>query len=75
MHVDDLFSLQQGDLPKPREGALQHHCGDYDLKQMKHVTLDRLEKRNITVTFKHVNKAHQDKKDKQNNIILLTQPA
>ena len=78
MHVDNIWSFQQGDPPEPGEGTLRHHCRDYNLKQMKKQITDKLEKRNITVTFKHV-KAHQDDKrnrtkDKHGNIIPLTQP-
>ena len=78
MHVDNTSSFQQGDQSKLREGALRYQCGDYNLKQMKKEITDKLDKRNITITFKHV-KAHQDekrnrKKDKQGNIIPLTQP-
>ena len=72
MHVDNTSSYKQGDLPKLGEGALRHHCGDYDLKQMKKELTERLERRNIIVKFKHV-KAHQDdkrtrKKDKRANL-------
>ena len=78
MHIDNTSSFLQGDPPKPGEGALRHHCGDYNLEQMKKELSDKLDRRNITVTFKHV-KSHQDdkanrKKDKQGNLIPLTQP-
>ena len=79
MHVDNTSSFIQGDPPKPGEGALRHHCGDYNLKQMKQCIMNKLERRNITVKFEHV-KAHQDNeknrtKDKKGNLIPLTQPA
>ena len=78
MHVDKTLSFQQGDPPKLGEGTLYHHCGDYNLKQMKQEIMDKLERRKITVTFKHV-KVHQDEKknrkmDKKGNLIPLTQP-
>ena len=49
MQVDNISSFQQGDPPKPREGALRHHCGDYDLKKIKQLYTDELKERNITI--------------------------
>mmetsp|Transcript_28589 Transcript_28589/g.57106 ORF Transcript_28589/g.57106 Transcript_28589/m.57106 type:complete len:102 (+) Transcript_28589:1875-2180(+) len=30
MHVNKISSFQKGDPPRPGEGALWNHCGDYD---------------------------------------------
>ena len=60
MHVDNIVSFQNGNAPLPEEGALHHHCGDYDLKQLKQICDESISKHNITMEFKHV-KAHQYK--------------
>jgi len=59
MHVDNISSFQQGDPPRPGEGALHHHCGDYNLKEIKKYYTDELKERNIMIDFQHV-KSHQD---------------
>ena len=59
MYVNSLSSLQQRDPPLPGEGALRHHCGDYDLKQLNFFDTDKLEERNMTIYFRHA-KVHQD---------------
>ena len=79
MHMDNISSFQQGDPPKPREGAQGHHCGDYNLKKIKQLYTDELKERNITIEFQHV-KAHQDEKknrpkNKDGTIPPLTQAA
>ena len=79
MHVDNTSSFQQGDPPQPGEGALRHHCGDYDLKKIKQIYTDELKERNIKIEFIHV-KAHQDEtknrpKNKDGTIPPLTQAA
>ena len=79
MHVDNISSFLQGDPPRPGEGILRHHCGDYDLKQIKKKYTDELEARNTTLDFQHV-KAHQDEKknrpkNKDGTIPPLTQAA
>ena len=38
MHVNNISSFQKGDPPRPGEGVLRHHCGDYDLKRIKNNT-------------------------------------
>ena len=60
MHVDNIASFQNRNVPLPGEGALHHHCGDYGLKQLKQICDESISKHNIKVEFKDV-KAHQDK--------------
>mmetsp|Transcript_38887 Transcript_38887/g.75828 ORF Transcript_38887/g.75828 Transcript_38887/m.75828 type:complete len:88 (+) Transcript_38887:1118-1381(+) len=79
MHVNNISSFQNGDPPRSGEGALRHHCRDYDLKQLKKQYTDELEERNITIEYCHV-KAHQDEnrnrvKNKDNSIPPLKQAA
>ena len=79
MHVDNTSSFQNGDPPRPGEGALRHHCGDYNLKRLKQQYTEELAQRNITIEFRHV-KAHQDEawnraKNKDGNAKPLTQAA
>ena len=79
MHVDNTSSFQDGNPPRPGEGALRHLGGDYALKQLKKLCDESLEHHNIEVEWQHV-KAHQDEKknrqkDKAGKLIPLTQAA
>ena len=76
MHVDNTSSFQEGDPPRPGEGALRHLGGDYDLKQLKKLCEESLDHHNIEVEWQRV-KAYQDEKenrqkDKAGKLITLT---
>ena len=75
MYMDNISSFLNGAPPLPRDRALQHHCGDYDLKHMKRICDELIAQYNITVDFQHV-RAHQDDPKKKinskvDNLILL----
>ena len=79
MHVNNIASFTNCDPPPPWEGPLRHLADDYDLKQLKTVCDEALDRHNISVSWCHV-KAHEDdkrnkKKDKNGNYPPLSQAA